>query len=156
MKNAAQSTRDAMYGVQIMDKIETWDVVIDPGIGFTSKVYHQWKADVLKVRDFPEYKLRKLYKAGYTAAQIDENKHWEQFPPTPDARQRKAARMGQSVRGRCLTDKRKNWIYARALRDAAEGMLKYYRTEIPFRELLKADVVRFKELMKIYDHKYRG
>ena len=134
--------------------METWNTVIEGGRDSTSKAYHQWKAEVLKIRDMAEYKLYKLWKLNFTPADIEADKHWAIFPPDRATRQRKIlGRTDDTPRGRTLGYKKKQWLYARALFDVADGLLTFHSLDQAMREATVKERDAFRELMKKFEHK---
>lgn len=133
--------------------VETWDIVMpeDPR-DVTSKSFHRWKSDVLQHTDMAETRLRRLYKLGFSSEDIRADKHHAIYPPPAPVKKRVAPAM-RSIRGRTLSADKKAWIYARALHEAAEGILTFYRLEPDRLEETRRDVIRFKELMIKYGHR---
>lgn len=123
-------------------------------LGDASGGYQRWRAEVLEIRELPEYKLRKLWKLNFSAADIKSDKHHAVCPPDRAARHRKAiGRKEDTKRGRAVSAKRKAWLYARALRDVAEGLLTFHNLDSAMRAELTKERDSFVELMKKYAHK---
>ena len=132
----------------------TWDTYIPHKLGDTSADYARWRAEVLAIRDLPEYKLRKLWKANYSPKDIAQNKHWAMYPPQGQTRKRLAPGTSQEAkRGRTLGDKKKTWIYAKALHEAAEFILTFYRLEPAMLEQTRKEAGDFLALMRANAHK---
>lgn len=123
-------------------------------LGDTSGDYYKWRAEVWAVRELPEYKMRKLWKLNFSAADIAADKHWAVYPPNKPVRERvmPGARVSDK-RGRTISDKKINWIYARALREAAENVLQFYRLDTPQLERVRKERDSFVDLVKRYAHK---
>ena len=133
-----------------MAKIETWDIFMpEDSQDFTSKSYYQWRVEVLRNTDMAEYRLRKLYRLGFTPQDIARDRHHEVFPP-PKLRVKRVAPHSKATRGRTLGAKRKAWIYAKVLHEAAESILLFYRLEPAMLAEVRADAARFKELRRKY------
>ena len=116
-------------------------------MGDTSKDYGLWRNAVWKVRELPEYKMRKLWKLNYSPADIEADKHWEVFPPGGRVKKLAEAEMRQSERrGARLTNHGIDRKYASALRHEAERMLRVYRMDPEEVARLRADVEKFKAL----------
>lgn len=134
-------------------ELETWDTVIPGGSDFTSKQFHEWKAEVLQILDMSEHQLRKLYKMHFTPADIQANKHWAVYPPDRKTRLKQAIGMGENQpRGRRLSEKRKFYLYAKACRDVADGILTYHSLEIEMRAAVKIERAHFDSVMKANAH----
>lgn len=137
-----------------MDELEAWETVLPGGDDRTSKNYHQWKSAVLKIRDMAEYKLYKLFRMGFSVADIEADKHWSVYPPDRETRKRKAlGRLEDQKRGRRLSLKKKQWLYARALRAVADGILAFHSLDEKMRVETKAERDGFDELVKKFSHK---
>ena len=123
-------------------------------LGDTSRDYEEWKWHVAKVRELPEYKLRKLWKMNFSPKDIAADKHWEVYPPVGVRRKKVAPGTPQETkRGRTLGAKKKNWIYARALKEAAQGILDFYRLDSIMLGEVRRELAQFTELTKTYSHK---
>jgi hypothetical protein len=136
--------------------METWETEIDGGNDSTSKNFHQWSAEVLKIRDMAQYKLFKLWKLNFTPADIAANKHHVIYPPDRATRRRTAlGRTEEQKRGKKLSAKKKQWLYARALRDMAEAVLAFHSMEQAMIDETRKELEGFKELMKKFAHKQK-
>ena len=134
-------------------KEETWENVIAGGNDRTSKNYNQWRVAVLKVRDMAEYKLFKLWKMGFSLADIEADKHHAVFPPDQPTRIRKAlGRDEDQKRGRKISEKKKLWLYARACRDVADGILQFHSIDRAMRESVKKERDHFDKVMRENAH----
>src|ERR1017187_956340 len=106
-----------------MARMEFTDMVLPTKLGDTTNDYQIWKAAVAKIRDLPEYKLRKLWKKNFSPADIAADKHWEVFPvKDPVVRQeahmaKRQAREGR--RGPSLNLLSIQILFAEALRPEA-------------------------------------
>lgn len=116
-------------------------------MGDTSKDYGLWRNAVWKVRELPEYKMKKLWRLGYSPADIEADKHWAVYPPDKATKKRIEAELAQSARrGARLTNHGIDRKYASALRTEAERMLRVYRMDPEEVARLRADVEKFKAL----------
>lgn len=130
------------------------EITIPHKLGDTSEDYARWRAEVLAIRDMPEYKLKKLWKANFSPKDIAANRHWEMFPPPQPIKKRIAPGIRQEdKRGRRISEKKKAWVYARALKQAAEALLAFYRMESAMLAETRKEMEHFTALMKKYDHK---
>lgn len=123
-------------------------------LGDTSGDYYKWKAAVWAVRELPEYKMRKLWKLNFSIKDIEQDKHWAVFPPDGKARKRKVlGRSEETARGRKVSHKKKLWLYARACRDVAEGLLAFHALDSAMRTGTIAERDHFANVMKENAHK---
>jgi hypothetical protein len=133
---------------------ENWDTYIPHKLGDTSADYARWRAEVLAVRDMSESRLRKLWKANFSPADIAADKHWAMFPPNPPNRKHIAPGTPQEAKqGRTIGDKKINWIYARALQQAAQSILAFYRLEPAALERTRKQLAEYTDLVKKFSHK---
>jgi len=131
------------------------DMFLTTRLGDTSRDYAEWRAKVLDVRLLPEYKLKKLWKLNFTPQDIAADRHWEVFPPDRHLRIKKVRgiQVDGSRRGRAISQKKKDWIYARALRDAADGLLLYHALSPEMRTQVQKERDHFAALVKKYGHR---
>jgi len=116
-------------------------------MGDTSKDYGLWRNEVWKVRELPEYKMKKLWRLNYTPADIAADKHWEVYPPTGNTRKAIEREMAQSARrGARLTNHGIDRKYASALRHECERMLRVYRMDPEEVARLRKELAQFKAL----------
>lgn len=134
--------------------METWDTYIPHKLGDTRVDYVRWRAEVLQIRDMSESKLRKLWKLNFSLKDIAQDKHWAIYPPNRPVKRRVAPKM-TSERGRTLSAKKKQWIYARALYQAAESILQFYRLDTAMLVETRKELEGFRELMKKFAHKQK-
>ena len=133
---------------------QSWDIVVPPGNDFTSKTFHEWKSAVLAHTDMAEHRLRRLYRLGFTPADIKADKHHAVFPPPVDRRIRKVAGISpDQIRGKNLGEKKINWMYASALRDVAQAILKYHSLDAKTRARVQKELINFDSLVQLYSHK---
>lgn len=132
--------------------MDIWDIAIPHKLGDTSADYARWRAEVLQIREISEYKLRKLWKLNFSPKDIEQDKHWAIYPPNRPVKRRVAPQM-TSERGKALSVKKKQWIYARALYQAAESILQFYRLDTATLAETRKELEGFKELMKKFAHK---
>ena len=137
-----------------MEKSETWETVLPGGNDFTSKNFHQWKSAVLKHTDMSESRLRKLWRLGFTPEAIAKDEHHAVYPPDKASRARQRAGISEGqLRGKNLGDKRISWMYASALCDVAEGILRFHSLDPATRDRIMKELEGFKALMIKYSHK---
>ena len=133
---------------------QSWDIVVPPGNDFTSKTFHEWKSAVLAHTDMAEHRLRRLYRLGFTPDDIKADKHHAVFPPPRDTRIRKVAGISpDQIRGKNLGEKKINWMYASALRDVAQAILKYHSLDAKTRARVQKELINFDSLVQLYSHK---
>ena len=134
--------------------MEIWNNYIPHKLGDTSGDYQRWRAEVMAIRDLPEYKMRKLWKENFSPKDIAEDKHWAIYPPPAPDRKRIAPGTPQDAkRGRTINEKKKAWIYARALHEAAESILTFYRLDSTMLKETRDELENFKQLMRKHSHK---
>lgn len=136
--------------------MEVWDTYIPHKLGDTTADYARWKAAVAAVRDLPEYKLRKLWKANFSPADIAADKHWALYPPQRISSKLLRARTeptSKLERGRNIGAKRKAWLYSMALRNVAQAILTGHSLDAKMRAETEKELARFEELTKLYAHK---
>ena len=136
--------------------MEVWDTYIPHKLGDTSADYARWRGAVLQVRDLPEYKLRKLWKANFSPKDIEQDKHWALYPPQRISSKLLRAQVEPNAkieRGRNIGNKRKMWLYFRALRDVAKVILQHHSLDSAMRAEIETELAHFEKSVKEYSHK---
>lgn len=136
-----------------------WDGPQGAKLGDSSKdAYFRFRAEVQAVRWLPDYKIRKIWKAGLTVKDVENDKHYALFPTMnrPTGPQQRENLLKKEKRGSTLSRHTIELRMLTAALRAVENVLQYHRLEPDDLEWARAMCCGLDDKVRAIKRAHRG